>query len=285
MTFKTLLAGAAVCAMATTAHAADLQALADEVNANLEAAGADYRMEYAELLVTADGDPASVFRFFNDRGNKQLTAHFVPGDTRRAWSGPGATSITWTSDNQYTLDTSSANQDAAFANAMSTWDAQRCSDFGLAGGAVNINTGVAAGPGVLTADVMHSGFLPAGVLGPNTLGITITFIFINPATGVPTDINNDGLLDTAFRDIYYNDRFTWGDGAGGTIDIQTVAFHEAGHGLSQAHFGTAFLDSGGGNLHFAPRAVMNAVYSGVQRETTGTDRGGHCSVWAEWPNN
>jgi hypothetical protein len=30
---------------------------------------------------------------------------------------------------------------------------------------------------------------------------------------------------------------------------------------------------------------MNAAYSGVQRSLTGADKGGHCSIWASWPNN
>ena len=39
-----------------------------------------------------------------------------------------------------------------------------------------------------------------------------------------------------------------------------------------------------GRLHFAPRAVMNAAYGGVLQELTGSDIGGHCSLWAAWPN-
>jgi hypothetical protein len=87
----------------------------------------------------------------------------------------------------------------------------------------------------------------------------------------------------AWREIYYNDAFLWRDGA--TYDVETIALHEAGHGLSQAHFGKAFADAGKGKLHFAPRAVMNAAYSGVQTEIDGTDKGGHCSIWGNWPNN
>jgi len=31
--------------------------------------------------------------------------------------------------------------------------------------------------------------------------------------------------------------------------------------------------------------VMNAAYTGVQQSPAGTDNGGHCSIWASWPNN
>ena len=34
----------------------------------------------------------------------------------------------------------------------------------------------------------------------------------------------------------------------------------------------------------APEAVMNAAYTGPQRELLGTDNGGHCSIWGNWPN-
>jgi hypothetical protein len=57
-----------------------------------------------------------------------------------------------------------------------------------------------------------------------------------------------------------------------------------GHGLSQDHFGKIFRTKNG-KLHFAPLAVMNAVYYDVQQELKGTDVGGHCSIWGSWPNN
>ena len=93
----------------------------------------------------------------------------------------------------------------------------------------------------------------------------------------------------AFREIYYNDGFTWeidpNDQPGdGRFDLQTVALHEAGHGLSQAHFGAAFT-TGNGKLHVAPLAVMNAGYIFGQQQLAGSDNGGHCSNWANWPTN
>ena len=275
---------AGAVALATSAHAAEsLLSSVDTLNANLEAAGLNYRAEYAEILTTDSVEEAGVTRFFNNRGNKQLTADFVPGDTRRAWSTPDANGITWTRDNQNTFDVTPAEQSAAIANAMGTWEAQKCSAPGLNGGDVPFNTGVTLGESGVTADIMHNRFYPAAVFSPGVLAVTITYIFINPDSS-PTDINNDGLADTAFREIYYNDGWDWRTN-GSTYDIETVALHEAGHGLSQGHFGTAFRDSGTGKLHFAPRAVMNAAYSGVQQDIKGTDKGGHCSIWASWPNN
>jgi len=106
------------------------------------------------------------------------------------------------------------------------------------------------------------------VCRPIILGVTFTLIWIDGA-GVPTDLDNNKKNDVAFREIYYNDNFTWA--IDGNIDVETVALHEAGHGLSQAHFGDIFITDSNGKLHFSPRAVMNATYSGVQQEIAETD--------------
>ena len=99
-----------------------------------------------------------------------------------------------------------------------------------------------------------------------------------------TDIDNNGRADTAFREIYYDPSFSWADDGTSDIDVETVALHELGHGLSQAHFGKVFVDKKG-NVKFAPKAVMNAVYVGPQPLLLGTDGAGHCANWASWPNN
>src|SRR5262249_48405374 len=128
---------------------------------------------------------------------------------------------------------------------------------------------------VNTADIVHAGWLPGGLLPPNVIGITFTLIFIDPATRDPTDIDNNGKADVRFREILYNDAFTWTvDPNNSNIDVETVALHESGHGLSQGHFGKAFLTESNGKIHFAPRAVMNAAYSGIQKDIKGTDNGG-----------
>ena len=89
----------------------------------------------------------------------------------------------------------------------------------------------------------------------------------------------------AFREIYYDPSpWTWADDGVANIDVETVALHEAGHGLSQAHFGTVRLKNDG-SLMASPRAVMNALYAGPFRSLAGTDNGGHCGNWAQWPNN
>jgi hypothetical protein len=113
--------------------------------------------------------------------------------------------------------------------------------------------------------------------------VTFTFGFTDD-DGNFTDINNDRKLDCAFREIYYDPSWNWADDGVSNIDVESVAVHELGHGLSQGHFGQVFIQNTG-YLQVAPRAVMNALYTGPYRVLQGTDNGGHCSIWAEWPQN
>lgn len=231
--------------------------------------------------------------FFKDVGNKQLGADFVPGDPRKG----GRVNITYAVDNGTTSDNglNLAQTTAAIDNAMATWDAENCSDLNMTkipyGGNLGYYSALLGfgGNGAFVADVQHSGFLPAAFFnalapggGSFILGVTFTLVFTSG--GVPTDIDRNGLPDVAFREIYYNDAFTWRTNSGNGVDLETIALHEAGHGLSQAHFGKAFVTNANDKLHFAPRAVMNAAYAGIQRSLLGTDGGGHCSNWASWPN-
>ena len=107
-------------------------------------------------------------------------------------------------------------------------------------------------------------------------------ILLDPASG--NDINNDHQYDVGSREIYYNNYFAWGINADPPVaDVESVALHEAGHGLSQGHFGLIFTTSDG-KLQFSPFAVMNAVMFGQNHVLQGTDNGGHCSIWGNWPN-
>jgi len=212
----------------------------------------------------------------------------VPGDIRRG----GLSSISYLVDQVDVARGLTANQTtAAIDRGMATWDGLSCSNLPLtlqghfAGfdlGFVQFLIGLGGFPAVF-ADVTHGGWLPAFVFGPGVLAVTFTFVFSDDRVNA-TDIDGNGRGDVAFREIYYNDAFRWGiNSALPTIDVESVALHEAGHGLSQAHFGTAFLTVENEKVHFAPRAVMNAGYSGIQQELHGTDNAGHCSQWSTWP--
>lgn len=252
-----------------------------------------YAVFSAEYLTSSESGQVGRTVYFKDVGNKQLTEDFVPG-----------LNLDETDNISYYIDETRPSDDlpvavssAAISRAMQTWDDVTCSDLGLF--RIPSQPGIATGfvsellgfGGSLdyVADVVHAGWLPAAffdLLAPQgstfILGVTYTIIFTDD-DGNPVDTDNNGKLDVAWREIYYNDTFEWADGD--HYDVETIALHEAGHGLSQDHFGKAFRTNSNGKLHFAPRAVMNAAYSGIQTEINGSDNGGHCSNWASWPNN
>lgn len=259
--------------------------------------------------------------FFSNVGNKQLASDFVPNDPRN-WFPSNPYFGEWTDGSLgYWMDgteqgTTSGMSETetinAFQSVMNTWGSVSCSeglvmsnqgvtslaDYGdvgyvqwLVSGGTQGSTGTAPGT------IVHAGNLPAAFFdaiggpggGAGILGVTFTFIWVN--AGVPTDIDNNGKSDVFVREIYMNDGFNWQDAPNDVIDdndifdYQTVLLHEAGHGLSQGHFGKAFRSGGNNKLHFSPYALMNAWYSIGQREIIATDSAGHCSNWAEWPNN
>lgn len=279
-------------------------AMMDEVNVALAAQGADYRVAMAEY-VTGDGDEAGATVISKDVGNKWLAADFVPFDPRRAgtpitdggWSGSVAGP---TDDITYAVDQTGdavppfggltgAATTAAIDAAMGTWDGQRCStlpitknpDFGIDIGVIAFLNDLGGSP-FIVADVQHAGWRDIN-FGGGVLGATFTFAFID-ASGF-TDIDNNGKGDTAFREIYYDPSSNWADDGVSSPDVETVALHEVGHGLSQAHFGNIFFNTRTGAVIAAPRAIMNPFIFGVDRNLLASDDGGHCSIWGQWPNN
>ena len=262
-------------------------------NTNARIPGTRYAVLSAEYITAAESGRAGRTIIFSNVGNKQLTADFVPG-----------LSLDETDDVSYYIDQTRPSADlpvavtsAAISRAMATWDGVSCSDLGMyrVPSDATVQTGFVSalfgfgGSFDYVADVVHAGWLPGAFFdllaedgSTFILGVTFTIQFTDEE-GNPTDLDNNGKADVAWREIYYNDAFPWADGA--HYDVETIALHEAGHGLSQGHFGKAFIDGGSGKLHFAPRAVMNAAYSGIQTTIGKTDNGGHCSNWGSWPNN
>lgn len=120
----------------------------------------------------------------------------------------------------------------------------------------------------------------------NVLGVTFTFIFTDE-NGDPTDINNDGYADTALKEVWYNDAFLWTDSgnSGDAVDIETVALHENGHALGFGHFGKISVTDSNNKLHVSPRAVMNAIILGTQRDLLGTDEASYNSIYDNEPKH
>ena len=280
--------------------AVDIATAMDNTNVGLAAEGADYRVAIAEYITEGVGFDEANTVLAKDVGNKRLGQDFIPGDPRRnAWSG--VTAVGAVDNITYAIDRtgdavppfgglSGAQTDAAIVRAIATWGNVNCSSLGLtrnAEGTTDIGrvaflNGL-GGSLAIVADVQLAGWRDINFAG-GILGVTFTFIFVNPATGVPTDNDGNGRLDAAFREIYFDPSFNWRDDGVANIDVETVAVHEFGHGLSQAHFGKVVFKNDG-SLKASPRAVMNALYAGPFRDLTGTDNAGHCGNWASWPNN
>jgi hypothetical protein len=281
---------------------AALQETMAEVNAALEAQGAEYRVAIADYQ---SADPSFLGGTVVARyvGNKSMSSRFVPNDARRPL-GSYYTHINWTLD--WGELPSSMTWDEAqppVAAAMNTWQAVPCvenllyewgvyqNDWGLIQWMVSEG---ASGQNWWLFDYTHAGWLDdlfVDMVGPDhaaVLGVTWTFIFLDG--GVPSDIDADGYWDTALRETYYNEHdFDWGINPTDPdiIDIESVVLHEAGHGLSQAHFGNIIVveTPSGVWLKRAPEAVMNPFYFGNQHDLFGTDVAGHCSIWEGWPDS
>jgi hypothetical protein len=205
--------------------------------------------------------------FFRDVGNKQIPVQWVPGDPRRG----GRTVLRYGVEASAPGGLSTDDVNGAADRAMTTWATQRCSER------LEIERTEILIPAA-EVDILHAGFT---ALPPGVLGLTIPFIWVM-SDGMPTDIDNDGALDYAFAVILYSSEFPWAIDAP-VIDLETVMLHEAGHGLGQAHFGSLFRTEANGFYHFAPMAVMNAGYTGMQQELKPTDRAGHCGIFGDWP--
>lgn len=275
-----------------------IKAMMDAMNEELEAMGEPFRVASVEYYTDAT-QPGQIV-YCDDRA-KQMGIRWVPGDPRR----DERTDITWCSDlvDGTANGLTKAETQAAISSAMATWTNVRCSDIplvmksdlGMDWGFYQflwawLGGGYGGGPPSIyfDIDIAHAGCLPEAffdwLFGAGTsdyiLAVAFTFYW-------PTDNDNNGKFDTAFVEIYYNNKFPWAWGIDVEypwIDFESVALHEAGHALSQGHFGRIFRTEANGKLHFAPLAVMNAAYTGPLQQLTGTDLAGHCSIWAAWPN-
>ncbi len=277
----------------------------DAMNVQLAARGAHYRIAKMEYVTRPGSGQLGATVFAKDVGNKQLDLHFVSGLLLYASSAPGVVSFAIdTHESVANGGLTGAQTAAAISSAMSTWGNQSCSTLqvGQVGVPRGTDLGIVqnllgyGGADIWVADITHAGWLPGSFFDQVAsggqsfiIGVTFTLIWVD-GDGNPVDTNHDGKYDAAFREIYYNNAFTWTtnvvDWTSADIDVETIALHEGGHGFSQAHFGQILFDGSGfhdlNHLHFAPRAVMNAIYWDSQRSLLGSDTAGHCSIWATW---
>jgi len=240
------------------------------MNDDLKAMWMDYRIESIDYLAVGQGRPS-------DRLLRQ-PFRWVAGDARRRAE---AGRLSFLVDGSWGERTASgvpaAATAAAIGEAVATWAADPCLGLEVVerawdGGDVTVSDFFMAGGPLgdpFAADIVFGGWLAGDdfLFGPETLAVAVTYVFVDRASGEPTDVDRDGHLDVALAEIYFNDGFPWSI-AGGGIDIRTAALHETGHALDLGHFGSP------------PEAVMNPVYDGPRHALEPIDHAGLCTVWS-----
>lgn len=288
----------------------------EKSNAEMAIDGLEYGIGMIETLVVPGSGEKGRTIVARNVGNKRLNAQFVYADPRRG-SRPYITYLVDVSDGVTRSGLDAAATEPAVDSGMATWSQAipsvpivKLADLGedydrfdLILAVYSILFGKTCvredfppgrllgnpdmdGNGTVDIDIIHGGWLPACAFswmkgGDSILAVTVTWVYLDQDLK-PSDINGDGRSDVAFREIFYNDRFQWGvSGAADTVDVESIALHEAGHGLSIAHFGTVFVTDDGTWLA-KPTAVMNPVYQGVRQNLYGIDKAALNASWRAW---
>jgi hypothetical protein len=251
-----------------------------EFNGTLRGMWMDLRVEQVEVLTVGRSIASS-------RIHRQ-PFRWVAGDPRRKATGDRLTYLVDPADILDSKSLPASAAEAAFDQAMSSWSRSSClqkvdvvkrASDGSDPDIFDFAYGYGDFGDFRAADIVLGGWLPPGFFeavvapdsGKSVLAMSVTFIFVGP-DGEPTDINNDGYLDTAANEIYFNSGFSWAAGSvAPAIDLESVALHEIGHSLGIRHFGPP------------PTAVMNPVYTGPKTELRPRDQASLCSIWAGWP--
>ena len=262
-------------------------------SANVRAAKSGVAIARAELLTTSTADLKTPRLLFANDRTLRLTSGWVPRDIRRLSTDATLSYAVFAPNAKATVGGAAG---AAFESAMATWNGVPCSNLTINKRELEpgrlpsyFRTGGLFPP----ADINVVGFLPGTVfdsLAPggsqSIVAVTLTATFVGTdAQGrtIPTDVDGDGRMDTAFKEIWFNDALGYSTvGAPGTIDIESAILHEFGHALELGHFGKIVGDPKTGKLHVSPRAVMNAANLGTQRTLLGSDNAAFCGTYANW---
>jgi hypothetical protein len=247
-------------------------------------------------------------------GRRGVTYAFDPVLQTTAFGLPNLPAIEVNGGASFRLSTQ-AELETYIEEGMQAWRDRKCSDTPIE----RVNVAPVTDPDQLDeffllgqgpsanyvqpADIVQAGWQPPAFFNNYTppngaqfiLGVTFTFVFVDDqgtpdeSDDVPTDVDGNGKLDAALREIYYNPFFIWTNQAtSGFIDFFTIITHETGHALDLAHFGKVFVtkrDAADGidpltDVKYAPKALMNAVYVDGRTEILGTDNSSFCQIWA-----
>jgi hypothetical protein len=266
-------------------------AMMHDINDQLWADGLNLAVEQIDFMTIGLGRPVNRIH--------QTASRWVANDLRRRADGENITYLVDLSDGNTASGLTAAQTEAAIDRSMDTWQADRCfkkvdlvkrADSGADPDIFDASLGFGVRGNPFLADIVNAGWLPRAFFdavggpggGAGILAFSITFIFTDPITRQPTDINGDNYLDAAHSEVYYNDTFgdpsddregdPWGiDIAVPGIDVESISLHENGHSLGIGHFGPP------------PTAVMNPFYAGIRQAPMPIDQAGMCAKWASWP--
>jgi hypothetical protein len=260
----------------------DLKAMVDGINARLETAGSDLRLEYPWLFRVGPGtDPFARLR------------------TGARWIDPAGVTYVYDASDA-TQDVDPAVLEVSVVNGFEGWNGIRTSSLHLrriadSGGNFDVLDGIlrdANGECVDVLDltspnlVFNSDGVPVGVdpeadvvfggwlsdeyfqdcLGSSAiLGVTWSFQF--------GDANGDNYTDQVYSEMFYNEGFDWlTSGAmflGPGEDVESIVLHEVGHAVGLDHFGGPVrlqpLRLQPNGSVFNPEAVMNPFYLGGEK--------------------
>jgi hypothetical protein len=254
----------------------------DLANGVLKAQWMDFRVEQVELLSGDRNRPRVISRLH------QVSPGWVPGDPRRLADGNRLTFLVDRTEGPEGSMVLPATE-AAIDRAMASWAAGLClnrlqvvkrPDSGGDADIFDASFGYGGFGDWRAADIVFGGWMPPSFFdavtgeggGASVLAMSVTFVFVGPGE-VPTDLDQNGKLDIAASEIYFNDGFSWQAGSGSdSFDIETVALHEIGHSL------------GIGHIDPNKEAAMNPVYMGARTELTSRDEISACPIWASWPH-
>lgn len=267
-------------------------------------ASSPYKVSDVHLCKFAAANKSTTVTTLDQQFESTLSTRWVTRDERRNWNGDNdLTDIDWLAFSPLAVANGTFNTLPIYQAMYDKWETGgSCKTLNIDRTAYDLSMGnpsLILGIGGLPpaeaplADVSVIGFLPdfifEGIFGsPDILGVALDFVFIDPATGEPTKTTR-GKDDKAFTEVWFNDGFTWSNGAApGKIDLQSVILHEFGHTLNLGHFGILqlFVTNGVPKLVYQPVNTMNAFYIGEPRNFLGpNDKGNYCEAWGSWPWN